>query len=40
MEIDQIVKIPSNRFADFIKGEEMNPDAPFSFAQVQILHPS
>lgn len=34
MEIDWIAKIPSNRIGNFIRGEEMNPDAPCSFTQV------
>lgn len=38
MEIDQIAKIPSTRIGDFIRGEEMNLDAPCSFTQVQNKH--
>ena len=32
---DRIEKIPSTRIGDFIKGDEMNPDAPCSFTWVQ-----
>jgi len=28
---DRVAKIPSHRVSDFIRGEEMNPDAPCSF---------
>ena len=28
---DHVAKIPSHRVFDFIRGEEMNPDAPCSF---------
>ena len=30
---DRVAKIPSHRVSDFIRGEEMNPDAPCSFIQ-------
>ena len=30
---DCVAKIPSHRVSDFIRGEEMNPDAPCSFIQ-------
>ena len=33
--LDWIAKIPSTRIGDFIKGEEMNPNAPCSFTWVQ-----
>ena len=33
--LDRIAKIPSARIEDFIKGEEMNPNAPCSFTWVQ-----
>ena len=33
--LDRIEKVHSTRIGDFIKGEEMNPDAPFYFTRVQ-----
>ena len=40
MNIDRVAKIPQERVADFIKGEELNPDAPCSFRRKQSKPPS
>ena len=40
MNIDRVAKIPKERVADFIKGEELNPDAPCSFRRKQSKPPS
>ena len=37
--LDRIAKIPSTRVGDFIKREEVNPNSPCFFTQVQNKHP-
>ena len=37
--LDWIAKIPSTRIEDFIKGKEMNPNAPCSLTRVQSKRP-
>ena len=40
MSIDRIAKIPSYRVPDFIRGEEMNQEAPCNFIRRQSKPPS
>ena len=40
MNIDHVAKIPKERVADYIKGEESNPNAPCSFLRKQSKPPS